>query len=161
MRSSRDTSTRLRGFNGLIGSSRIMQSIYRDISEAGRSMAPVMISGEPGTGKAMAARAIHAASDRAKSPFVMLDCAAMNPNTIAEALFGSGGTGESEWQGGAASSSDGDATPSAHDQTQFEACAALRARFSSAKLRRLQACAGSSLSAWPRTCAVRESSQLT
>ena len=127
LRSSRDTSTRLRGFNGLIGSSRIMQSIYREISEAGRSMAPVMISGEPGTGKAMAARAIHAASDRAKSPFVMLDCAAMNPNTIAEALFGSGGTGESEWQGGAASSSDGDATPSAHDQTQFEACAALRA----------------------------------
>lgn len=51
---------------------------------------PVLLEGEPGTGKETFARAIHGASARAGGPFVCVNCAAISPRHIEETLFGSG-----------------------------------------------------------------------
>src|SRR5439155_744298 len=48
----------------------------------------VLLEGETGTGKEVAARAIHAASARALAPFVVFDCGAVTPALVASELFG-------------------------------------------------------------------------
>jgi DNA-binding NtrC family response regulator len=73
---------------GLIGLSAPMQRVYRLLCLAGASGTPVLILGEPGTEKDLAARTIHAMGPRRKHPFVAVDCASLPP-TLAEAeLFG-------------------------------------------------------------------------
>ena len=47
-----------------------------------------MISGRPGTGKEVFARAIHSASPRARGALVMVDCSAVSPGLIGSGLFG-------------------------------------------------------------------------
>ena len=49
---------------------------------------PLLLEGEPGTGKETFARAIHGASARAGGPFVCVNCAAISPRLIEETLFG-------------------------------------------------------------------------
>jgi len=72
----------------LIGSSAVMSEVRAAVRRCGRSVAPVRIEGETGVGKELVARAIHAASDRARGPFVALNCGAL-PEALAEAeLFG-------------------------------------------------------------------------
>lgn len=75
-------------FPGFIGSSPAMHSVYAKIHSVSRSMATVFISGESGTGKALAARAIHDHSQRADRPFVTLNCAAIPPDMLESELFG-------------------------------------------------------------------------
>ncbi len=53
-----------------------MQEVRHSLSRLARSMAPVVISGESGSGKERAARAIHAISTRAAHPFVAVNCGA-------------------------------------------------------------------------------------
>ncbi len=64
--------------------------------DSARRVAPtdaaVLITGEPGTGKELVARAIHAGSRRATQSFVKLDCAALSPGALDAALFGDGGS---------------------------------------------------------------------
>jgi DNA-binding NtrC family response regulator len=73
---------------GLIGESRPMQNVERIIRLAGPRRCTVLITGETGTGKEMAARALHLASPRAHLPMVAVNCAAI-PDTLLEAeLFG-------------------------------------------------------------------------
>jgi two-component system response regulator AtoC len=50
---------------------------------------PVLISGEPGTGKDLAAWAVHHSGRRKEKPLIVFDCAAYPPNTAHEELFGS------------------------------------------------------------------------
>ncbi len=57
-------------------------------AKAARSRLPILIVGEPGTGKETVARAIHAASLRAKGPLLTLDCKAIPANIIDSELFG-------------------------------------------------------------------------
>lgn len=72
----------------LIGSSKVMQSVYQVISSAAVSKATVFITGESGTGKELCARAVHQASDRAEKPFVALNCAAIPKDLIESEIFG-------------------------------------------------------------------------
>ncbi|MEO7655055.1 MAG: sigma-54 dependent transcriptional regulator, partial [Sphingomicrobium sp.] len=57
-------------------------------AKAARNRLPILILGEAGTGKETLARAIHAASLRAKGPIVVVDCKAIPANAIDSQLFG-------------------------------------------------------------------------
>ena len=70
----------------LIGQSRVMQELRLQIARLSRSMAPVAICGESGSGKELAAREIHAQSARAGKPFVAVNCGAI-PEALMEAEF--------------------------------------------------------------------------
>ncbi len=76
-------------FSGLLGESASIKEARRRIAEVARSTdTTVHLTGESGTGKGVAARAIHSLSPRAKDPFVAIDCVAL-PATLAESeLFG-------------------------------------------------------------------------
>jgi len=76
------------GRGGLIGASRTMRRIYAQIDMAAACDLPVLIRGETGTGKELAAHAVHDLSKRQGRPFVALNCAAI-PHELAESeLFG-------------------------------------------------------------------------
>jgi two-component system, NtrC family, response regulator HydG len=76
------------GLQGLLGTSPVMQKVYRVARQVAGAKATVLITGESGTGKGELARAIHELGPRAKEPFVSLHCAAI-PETLLEAeLFG-------------------------------------------------------------------------
>lgn len=73
----------------LIGHSPVIQDIRKSIAKVGATESRVLITGAPGTGKSLVARLIHACSARNDSPFVVLNCASLDPETLDEALFGS------------------------------------------------------------------------
>ncbi|MGV3743128.1 MAG: sigma-54-dependent transcriptional regulator [Burkholderiaceae bacterium] len=70
----------------LIGQSHAMQHVRSQIVRLARSMAPVAITGESGSGKELAARDIHSQSARADKPFVAVNCGAI-PEALMEAEF--------------------------------------------------------------------------
>ncbi|KJK24578.1 Fis family transcriptional regulator [Burkholderiaceae bacterium 16] len=70
----------------LPGHSPAMHEVRRSLSRLARSMAPIVISGESGSGKERAARAIHAVSARAAHPFIAVNCGAI-PETLMESEF--------------------------------------------------------------------------
>jgi DNA-binding NtrC family response regulator len=76
------------GFGGLIGTSDVMQNVFRLILKAAPTRHPVFILGESGTGKELVARAIHAQSHKEDNPFVAVDCGALSPTLIESELFG-------------------------------------------------------------------------
>jgi two-component system, repressor protein LuxO len=76
------------GFGDFIGSSPVMQAAYNTLEMAAPSKAPVLITGETGTGKELAARAIHYNSPRAGRAFVAVNCGAIPRDLIESELFG-------------------------------------------------------------------------
>jgi two-component system, NtrC family, response regulator AtoC len=72
----------------LIGSSLLMQKLYQEIDLAASSNAPVLITGETGTGKELAARAIHDLSQRKNGPFIAVNMGALPKDLIESELFG-------------------------------------------------------------------------
>ncbi len=77
-----------RGLAEMTGRSAAMRKVYARIKEAAISRLPVLLLGETGTGKELAARAIHALGPRATHPFVPVNCAAVPREMIEDALFG-------------------------------------------------------------------------
>ena len=73
---------------GLIGTSPEMRSVRYLIEKAINHNFPVVILGETGTGKELAARWIHYAGPRKNSPFVPVDCSSLAPTLIESELFG-------------------------------------------------------------------------
>jgi two-component system response regulator PilR (NtrC family) len=70
----------------LLGESAAMQRVRALIERLARSMAPVAISGESGSGKELAARLIHQQSSRRQQPFIAVNCGAL-PETLMESEF--------------------------------------------------------------------------
>jgi two-component system response regulator PilR (NtrC family) len=76
------------GSSRLIGKSGAMQDLRAQISRLARSMAPIAITGESGSGKELAARDIHAHSSRRDKPFVAVNCGAIPENLMEAEFFG-------------------------------------------------------------------------
>jgi two-component system repressor protein LuxO len=73
---------------GMLGEDGAMRAAFRRIRRAASSDAPVLVTGETGTGKELAAHALHALSPRAPRPFVTLNCAAIPAALVESELFG-------------------------------------------------------------------------
>ncbi len=82
----RDTSTAID--DGLIGESAPMQKLRAQLRQFATSPFPVLIEGESGSGKELAAAALHRLSDRAAEPYLALNCAAISPSLVEATLFG-------------------------------------------------------------------------
>jgi len=73
---------------GLIGASPAARRMFAAIEKLGPADSTVLVRGESGTGKDSVARVLHALSPRAKQPYVVFSCGAVNPNLIESELFG-------------------------------------------------------------------------
>ncbi|NOK12913.1 sigma 54-interacting transcriptional regulator [Corallococcus exercitus] len=76
------------GRSPLVGESRAMQPVRRLIERVAPSSAPVLVTGEHGTGKEVVARLLHAASPRADRPFVAVNSGGLSEGVFESELFG-------------------------------------------------------------------------
>ena len=72
----------------LIGSSRVMQDLYKRFAKVAPTNAGVLLLGQTGTGKDMVARALHENSPRCNGPFVAVNCGSLPDNLVESELFG-------------------------------------------------------------------------
>ncbi len=75
-------------FESMIGQSEPMQKIFRLIEDINDAESPVLITGETGSGKGLAAKAIHSSSLAKDGPFVAVNCGAIPKNIMESELFG-------------------------------------------------------------------------
>ena len=73
---------------GMVGKSSVMVQMRRQIRKVAAASAPVLICGESGSGKELAAKAIHAGSQRKQGRLVEVNCGAIAPSLIHSELFG-------------------------------------------------------------------------
>jgi nitrogen regulation protein NR(I) len=76
------------GRDAIIGNSRAMQEIYKEIGRVAAKPVTVLIRGDTGTGKELVARAICQHSDRSDQPFIAVNCAAIPETLLESELFG-------------------------------------------------------------------------
>ncbi len=76
------------GRGRLLGRSDVLATVRATLEKAAPLPTPVLFTGDSGTGKEIAARTLHAMSDRADKPFVPVNCASVSPDHIANELFG-------------------------------------------------------------------------
>jgi two-component system, NtrC family, response regulator AtoC len=79
---------RLGRFGALVGVSPAMQNLYDLVLRVARTDAPILITGEAGTGKKLVGRTVHEQSLRARGPFVAVACGSSAPDAIERELFG-------------------------------------------------------------------------
>ena len=72
----------------MIGTSPVMEEVYRVSRQVAASSATVLLAGETGTGKELIARAIHELSHRSTGPFVRVNCGALSESLLESELFG-------------------------------------------------------------------------
>ncbi|MDR1308475.1 MAG: sigma 54-interacting transcriptional regulator [Deltaproteobacteria bacterium] len=73
---------------GIVGNSLVMQEVFSRIIKLASLSSNLVITGESGTGKELAARAIHALSNRSDKPFVAVNCGAISDNLFESEFFG-------------------------------------------------------------------------
>jgi len=74
--------------HGMVGESPEMKRVYEAISRIAPTGSPVLVLGETGAGKELAARAIHSNSNRCNGPFIAVNCGAVQETLFASQLFG-------------------------------------------------------------------------
>lgn len=75
-------------FGGIVGESQPMRRLFALLERVSPTDVTVLIDGETGTGKELAAQAIHDRGARADKPFIVVDCSAISPTLIESELFG-------------------------------------------------------------------------
>lgn len=76
------------GYGNLVGAHPLMQALYELIGLVSPSDAPVIIEGEPGTGKELVAQLLHAGGGRAEQPLIVFNCASRTHGDLEGELFG-------------------------------------------------------------------------
>jgi two-component system response regulator HydG len=84
----RGTVSSASGMGRLVGNSHVMREVYERIRLASQSDATVLIHGDTGTGKELAADAIHGHSARHDKPFIKINCSALPESLLESELFG-------------------------------------------------------------------------
>ena len=75
-------------FEEIVGTSARMREVFALIGKVAATSVPVLIRGESGTGKGLAARALHRLSQRKDGPFIKINCAAIPSELLESELFG-------------------------------------------------------------------------
>ena len=73
---------------GMVGQSAAIVRLRQQVRKVASTSAPILIGGESGSGKELAAQAIHRYSQRAAGPFIAVNCAAIAPTLVQSELFG-------------------------------------------------------------------------
>lgn len=84
----RELKTRSVQANRIVGRTTVVNQLRQTIERVAPTNARVLITGEPGCGKELAARTMHEASTRSSGPFVVINAATITPETMEEELFG-------------------------------------------------------------------------
>jgi transcriptional regulator with PAS, ATPase and Fis domain len=82
------TGTIVTSFDSIIGSSNCLEQVKIQAEKASKSTSTVLVQGESGTGKELFARAVHFNSNRAKRPFIPINCAAIPEQLLESEFFG-------------------------------------------------------------------------
>ncbi|MGE0867896.1 MAG: sigma 54-interacting transcriptional regulator [Kofleriaceae bacterium] len=75
-------------FGAMVGRSHPMRALFATLKAAAASQATVLLQGETGSGKDLAAESVHLESDRRDGPFVVIDCGALAAGVLESELFG-------------------------------------------------------------------------
>ncbi len=75
-------------FQKVVGKSKSMEDVYRQIRQAAATDIPILLIGETGTGKELAAQAIHEQSERSKGPYIAINLGALPSELVGSELFG-------------------------------------------------------------------------
>ena len=84
----RETVVTLENVEDIIGSSKAMLNVLKEVEKVAQSSSPVIITGESGTGKELIARAIHSNSQRKFFPLISVHCGALTESLMESELFG-------------------------------------------------------------------------
>ena len=73
---------------GMLGISPVMKEMFERLKQVSKTDYPVLVTGNTGTGKEVAAHALHSLSDRAEKPLIIINCGAIPENLLESELFG-------------------------------------------------------------------------